>query len=421
MLLVADREGLFTDREGAIRQKRWLQAMNKETNKMWSVGTDRCFVFERETVGAFLTRNSLSVSKYLVGKVIYRAGKFFAHEVLLLDAYLAPPEASEHFYYLSELGPRVEVLLNRYTRQYLGTECAAVSFVLASGSFLSDVRSLLEHVFSSQVGAFSFFSATETEWGPELARASEEAPIHLGSAYHLQATSPFRLACSTPPSFSGVFLQLDALNSLTLLAKRYSVRVYEQFILAVKEGEKKGTGQCIEITGDVRAFKQKVGSRTFAVIETHGTRWSLYAKAPGSLDRLLKTIAQAPRHQPRAIEGGGGGAWSRHCTEVEALLRAPETSSSMVDLMKLFPNELPGTGSLCPTTNREAAVLLQKLDAHLQRSIWDNVTIEFIVYLLSAQSVSLVEGMHGEIREFSKHRKRLLSQLRVRGCDRPGG
>ncbi|KAI5189747.1 hypothetical protein NECID01_0653 [Nematocida sp. AWRm77] len=384
---------------------------------MLCLKTEEYLSFERELVSSFLSRNNLSLTTHAVVKVVLHKDTYMALETLELGSYLEPACSSEHFYFLTEPEVSVDVCLNPYTKQMLRTEESRLSFFCAKHLSVSSIWTLLFRMFSAslKIKYFALYCTEDSAYGYSLKKAPLYQKLRAGSVFYLQAEEPFVLAQTEPPIFSSSFLQLRSFNSPYLFAKSYKIDVFGHFLCATKSTRKNMPEHSLEITEDLRAYKQVVGTRVFAVVEQNGVRWSLHHKNPNEVEELLRAIAHAPRHKPRLVTSSEKETWKKKCSALNGVLGKTFSNSSLHKVLTLFPSEMPNSYQISHQEPPE--VLIQKLAAHLQRSIWDNVTIEFIAYLLTLQNVPLSFELHREIRAFSVGRKKILAQLKQMGQD----
>lgn len=380
---------------------------------MWCLNRAAYLEFTRELVSSFLARHCLSLTAHAVVKVGRNANRGLAHEVLLLGAYLEPAPQGEHLYFLTEPEVPVDVWLNPYTRQALETTTAKLSFFVSRSLTVPSLWLLLLQIFSGTpaIAHFALYAAEETIDGAVM----KQAPPHwnIGGrarSLHLQVVSAFALETAAPPAFSNSFFQLRYFSSSLLFAKQYQIELFGHFLCATKHSRRASPACTLEITADLKVHQQVVGRRVFAVIEHNGAKWTLYHRNRAAVAELLAAIARAPRHQPRLVEPPEKRAWQAKCAGLEELLQQNRSHSSLHQILALFPRELPRAAQISDQEHPEA--LLRKLKSHLQRSIWDNVTIEFIVYLLSLQQVPLAADLQREIRAFAAGRKQILAQVK---------
>ncbi|KAI5185517.1 hypothetical protein NEHOM01_0876 [Nematocida homosporus] len=378
---------------------------------VWSTVTGTQLHCKKESVATFLERHSLSLSTHAVVQITWSGTRLVGQRTLELDGLLGRVENAKTLrYLLVQPEHQLTICLNSYTREFLLADLNQLTFSCAKQTPISQVLRDLRHYFSPDLveSHFTLYTVESTALGRTLVEVKLGSVAETYTNLQLQARDPFLLARTRQPQYVQSFYQLDTFNSSLLFATQYAISLYSHFILAQKKGGPDKYGQSLEITEDLRAFKQVFGKRHFLVIETPGTRWTFYSKSRPNTDQLLYEIKQAPRYKPREIEPSKSNKIQRYCQSIETLLAKNNPSLSSLPLFsRIFPSELP-TDQMA----QDPVQLLHKLESYLQRSVWDNVNIEFILYLLVAQNILPIDGLQDEVRQFSTHRKQILSQLR---------
>ncbi|KAI5188968.1 hypothetical protein NEMIN01_0232 [Nematocida minor] len=381
---------------------------------VWCIQTGNYLEFSKESVCAFFTRNSIPISAHTIVKVHLKESAYSSEETLHLNSQLEPSPHKTHIYILTKPEHTFSIDLNSYARDTLRTQQNKITLYTPSNLPVLSVISTLKKYFPSFhfFHYFSLYYRIKTPHGRSLKQAKpNETVCTMPSVLYLQPVNPFELARMQSPSFTGEFYQLKTLNSSTVFSKKYTVSIYGHFLFAVKKGSSSPLGQSLEVTADLIAYKQTVGNRSLAVIEQGGTRWSLYSRNSEAVESLLYYIEQTPKYQPREIGAETAKSWERKCHNVQNIISHNISSSSLPRAAVLFPQDVPMVREELNEI-KSPGFLIRKLEAHIQRSIWDNVNIEFIVYLLHLQGFSLTAEIHQEIRDFSAHRKRILSKLK---------
>lgn len=382
---------------------------------VWCVVTGKYLEFKKESVCSFLTRNNLSISKNAVVKISFKENSYASEEILNLNSYLEKSDRSSHMYILTRPECTLTVYLNEYAQSVLKTDQNKLSIYSPNTLPVLSVLNIIKQYFPAfrHMAYFSLYHCSKKHSNRNLEQAKLNIPVgSIPAAVYLQPTNLFEFSRTQNPSFTGEFYQLKALNSSTFFSKKYIVSIYSHFIFAIKKGSTSPLGQSLEITLDLVSYKQTVGNRTLAIIEQGGTRWSLFSKNSEEIDHLLYCIANTPKCHPREIYLESAKSWENKCQDVQRIISHNITSSSLPRADVLFPREIPMTKASLMDKEKDPISLIRKLESHIQRSIWDNVNIEFIVYLLQQKGISLTSEIHQEIRNFSSHRKSILNKLK---------
>lgn len=382
---------------------------------VWCVTTEKYLEFKKESVCAFLTRNNLSISTHAVIKISFKDGAYASEEILNLNSRLEANDKRSQIYILTKPECTFTVYLNEYARNMLRTSQNKLTIHSPNALSVLAALNIIKQYFPSfhHMPYFSLYYCSRKSPGMHLKQAKLNKPVEfLPSAVYLQPTNPFEFSRTLVPSFTGEFYQLKTLNSSTFFSKKYIVSIYSHFLFAIKKGSTSPLGQSLEITLDLISYKQIIGDRTLAIIEQGGTRWSLFSKNIDDIDRLLHFIGNTPKHHPRDIYPDVAKNWENRCINVQEIISHNITSSSLPRADVLFPQEIPMVKEGLQGKEKDVAALIRKLESHIQRSIWDNVNIEFIVYLLQLKGFSLTDDIHQEIRNFSTHRKNILNKLK---------
>ncbi|KAI5165917.1 hypothetical protein NEIRO02_0802 [Nematocida sp. AWRm79] len=381
---------------------------------VWCSETGKYLSFKKERVCSFFTRNNIGISTHVILKIEIKDGSYSSEEILHLNSELEPESNCK--YILTKPEYSLKIYINAYARMFLKTEKNKVVFPVSSELPVSHVLSSLENYFPifPYFDGFALYRHLKLENSTSLQKVEmHKKAAEVGPVMHLQPSNPFGMSRQFPSAFSNEFYQLKNLNSTTVFAKKYIVSIYGHFLFACKKGTDGSLGYTLEITEDLIAYPQIVGSKVFAIIEQNGTKWSLFNKDADAVRTLLYYIERAPRYLPRETEAIAETAesWEKKCDNVRDIVTYNISSSSLPTASVLFPRSIP---KLKDEINKEqsAEFLIRKLESHVQRSIWDNVNIEFLVYLLSMQGISLASEIHEEIREYSLHRKRILRKIK---------
>lgn len=381
---------------------------------VWCIKTAKQLEFQEETVCSFLTRNNLSISACAIVKVFLKNSIYESEEILHLNSLLEICDKNSYFYVLTSPARTFSVYLNAFAKHILKAEESKITLYIPNTLSASLLLRTLQKYFPvfKHFECFSLYYREKAEDRTFLKQIpANENVANIGLAAYLQPINPFELSRRLPPVFTAEFYQLSALNSSTLFSKKYVVSIYGHFLFAYKKGASDTVGQSIEMSSDVVAYKQEVGSKTLAIIEQSGTRWSLYSKNIERIDTLLYHIRQTPKYFPREIELETAKSWKSKCSTVQNMISHNISSSSLPQASVLFPQDFPKISDELDQ-RKTPEFLIKKLKSHIQRSIWDNVNIEFIVYLLDLQGLPLATEIYQEIREFSAHRKRILGKLK---------
>ncbi|KAH9386290.1 uncharacterized protein NEMAJ01_1186 [Nematocida major] len=381
---------------------------------VWCIQTGKRLDFKEESVCAFFTRNNLSIPAHAIVKVFLKRCVYVSEEILHLNSQLDRYVNNSHMYILTRPEHTAYVYVNAFARSILNTCGSRIPLHVPKDLPAAQALGALQLYFPAfqHFSCFSLYTReASSDRGTLRQVGAQEAVCSLGGAVYLQPTCPFETARKQPPLFVGEFYQLKTFNSSTMFAKKYVVSIYAHFLFAHKKGETSEHGQTLEMTHDLISYKQEVGSKCFAVIEQNGTRWSLHSKDSEAVSALLFHIKEAPRHFPREVEAETAKSWEKKCANVQSIISHNLTSSSLPQAAVLFPQDIPKVSEELGKT-KPPGVLMEKLELHVQRSIWDNVNIEFIIYLLDLQGVPLTAEIYQEIREFSVHRKRILGKIK---------
>ncbi|KAI5171692.1 hypothetical protein NEFER03_0997 [Nematocida sp. LUAm3] len=378
-------------------------------NKILCGVTGNSFEFVEETVGEFLKRNDLETGSWIVVHLSYEEDLFKTQKVLELQDYLVPVRIDSHAYYITQPEKEINIKINAYGRYFLQTEKKEFLLYCSKETSSRILLKILKKYLpkSKHFHEFFLYTAKNTEWGVSLRRLKTGEAMEMHSTIFFQARDPFSIESLEVPSFNREFLYLPFYSTSISKAKVYTIMIHGHFIVAKKKNTKI-VELTMEITDDLRVFKQVLGNKEFAVLESLGVRWTLYSpKSLGVFD-LFSSIANAPRYKHRDIEIDQYAAIQSACTKAQKIMERSESVVSFPTLSSFLPEKIPRTNTYEESSN----ALLARLEKYLQKSVWDNVNIEFILYLLAMRKIIQAESIHKEVREFGIHRKKILSQLR---------
>ncbi|KAI5160020.1 hypothetical protein NEAUS03_0800 [Nematocida ausubeli] len=381
---------------------------------VWCVETEKYLEFKKERVCTFLARNNIGIATHVILKIQLKKGSYVSDEILHLSSQLDPETGCK--YILTRPECTLYIYINLYAQSFLKSEKRKIVFLAANKLSVHHVLKSLEKYFPvfPYFSEFALYYRVRTPESTFLKKAEmHESASDAGPVLYLQPSHPLNLSRKFPAQFSSEFYQLKAINSSMVFAKKYIVGVFGHFLFAYKKGTDGALGYTLEITSDLVSYKQTVGTKVFAVIEHNGMRWSLYNKSTEAVESLLYCVSHAPRSLPRDtdIDTEVDEEWGQKCDAVREIVSYNISSSSFPQAAVLFPQSIPRIKDEV-TESQSPQALVQKLQSHIQRSIWDNVNIEFLVYLLNMQGLPLALEIHEEIREYSMHRKRILKKIK---------
>ncbi|KAI5181050.1 hypothetical protein NEOKW01_1291 [Nematocida sp. AWRm80] len=381
---------------------------------VWCIFTRKTIPHEDEIVSKFLKRNNYSLLNHIIIKITYHNEAYASEETLFLSSRLDKSISRREKYILTKSELKLNVYLNIFTRTFLETASRRIRLYLPETATVSMALDMLQEYFPGfkEFQLFSLYLVTCGKWEVSVAEIKKMALIKSVSLHlQLQPNDPFGLSKIKEPSFTEEFKHLKSFTSTQIFSDTYNICLYGHYLHAVKKGSTATFGNTIELTYTTKAYKQIVGNKTFAVVDKDGTRWALYSKTESKIESLLDSIYLAPRYNPYEIETDADNLWRDYCNNIEDILSQKISQISLPNISSLLPHTLdPQCSDSLESTVPE---LFHKLRMQLQRSIWDNVNIEFILYLLQKQNIPKITDILKEVKEFSEHRKQILSQVNL--------
>lgn len=382
-------------------------------------------------MGDIATQAGSEAEGFRVLEVRFWRNTYASQNLLALEASLGDPRSGAREeeadvrkeYFVVDTSMYVDVFFNAATRAALEIPHRQVRLFLHEATPVCAIEETLERYFpgSRFAGEFSIFVASEAGGGPLAVKRpplGARGPFGAYNSLQYQFTEPLFCGLRTCAHFAEKFIKLDAVNSAPIFARRYTISVQGAFIFARAAG-RSAVERCIAASQHTGAYRIVKGRRTFVAIEDKSCtdRWVLFTRNEGKAARLLDAVRVAVRNAAapdriRDVEYGDAKAARPSVGNY-----APRAEAEM------DPHAVYRTKSL----DEAREVLFERLKTRLQQSIWDSISLEFLVYVLHivqgdigqrgphdprGDGLAVLLGeLRREIRRSAAQRKKFLKEL----------